>query len=160
MSARRLLLAMLALSACGTTESPCGPSTGTVVEVVDGDTLVLESGVKIRLLLVDAPEITLGHNDCYGHEAATFTSDLVNGQQVSLRYDEAGCTDRYGRSLAYVSVGGVELNSELAKKGLACALYIAPAGTSRHEEFEDYQSVAQTNRTGMWGACTEIPCSK
>lgn len=160
MSARSLAVLCAALSACGSTESPCGPPTGTVDHVIDGDTVDLVSGVRIRLLLVDAPEITHGKNDCYGVEAAQFTTDLVDGKDVQLKYDESGCTDKYGRTLAYVSVNGTELNAELARQGYACALYIPPAGTARHEEFEDYQSIAQTDRTGMWGVCAVIPCSQ
>jgi micrococcal nuclease len=57
-----------------------------------------------------------------------------------------------------VSVDGVELNSALAQQGLACVLFIAPAGTARREEFTTYESVAKTNRTGLWGACAVVTC--
>jgi len=154
----------LALSAClpttGNEESKCGPSSATVTNIVDGDTVDLDTGTRLRLLLLDAPEITLGHNDCYGHEAATFTTDSVLGKKVTLKYDEAACTDKYGRTLAYVSIGSFDLNAELVKQGFACRLYIPPAGDSRQDEFADYESEAQTDRTGMWGACTAIPCSQ
>jgi endonuclease YncB( thermonuclease family) len=50
-----LALALLGLiSGCGGA-SKCGPSTGVVVNVVDGDTFDLEGDVKVRLLLVDTP---------------------------------------------------------------------------------------------------------
>jgi micrococcal nuclease len=156
-----VLLALVAVmvTATGCGGSKCGPATGVVVNVIDGDTFDLESGVKIRLLLVDAPEITKGHNDCYGKEAATFTGTLISGQTVSLSYDESACTDKYGRTLAYVSVGKTDLNAELAKQGYACELFIPPAGTSREPEFAQYESDAKTNRVGMWGTCSVIPCS-
>jgi micrococcal nuclease len=83
----------------------------------------------------------------------------VAGKTVSLAYDEASCTDRFGRTLAYVTVDGVELNTELAKRGLACFLYVKPGGDARREEFATYEAEAKTNRTGMWGACSAIPCS-
>ena len=116
----------LFLCACG---SPCGPGSGEVSEVTDGDTIVLKSGEKIRYLLVNAPEITNGHNDCFGKEAADFNRAQVLGAQVTLKYDESGCKDRFGRLLAYVSVGGSEINTELVKRGFACVLFVPPAGT-------------------------------
>ncbi len=154
------MLLLGALAGCAAPESPCGPSTGIVSYVVDGDTFDLESEVRIRVLLADAPETTSGKHDCYGEEAKRYTVGLISGKTVALSYDESACTDKYGRTLAYVKIDGVELNAELVKRGLACELFIPPAGTSRSEEFATYQSEAQTDRTGMWGACTEIPCSK
>lgn len=156
-----LLSAALVFGGCGpTTSSKCGPPTGQVDFVVDGDTLELVGGARVRLLLVDTPETTQGKNDCYGQEAKAFTTSLVAGKTVSLAYDEASCTDRFGRTLAYVTVDGVELNAELAKRGLACFLFVKPGGEARQEEFATWESEAQTNRVGMWGACTSIPCSQ
>lgn len=152
-------LLSLGLAACGP-RSKCGPDSAPVAEVIDGDTIVLESGMKLRFLLVDAPEITKGHNDCYGQEAATFVRDHVLGKTVQLAYDDGECLDKYGRTLAYVSVDGLELNTALAKQGMACFLYIAPGGQARQEELHGDVVEAQTNRTGMWGACTAIPCSQ
>lgn len=155
-----LALALLGLiSGCGGA-SKCGPSTGVVVNVVDGDTFDLEGDVKVRLLLVDTPETTKGKNDCYGPEAAAVTSARVSGKTVELRYDEAGCTDRFGRTLAYVTVDGVELNTELITQGYACFLSVPPSGAAREEEFATYEAEARTNRIGMWGACAVIPCAK
>ena len=149
--------AALALaSSCG---SKCGPSSAMVTSVVDGDTIVLEGGQKVRYLLADAPETTAGKNDCYGAQATDFNRATVEGKTVQLTYDEAECTDRYGRLLAYVKAGGVEVNSALVQQGMACVLYIAPGGQARREEFLTYEAEAKTARTGMWGACTAIPCS-
>lgn len=146
-------------SGCGPTMSKCGPATGQVDYVIDGDTLVLLDGTKIRLLLVDTPEITKGKNDCYGQEAATFTTNFVSGKTLQLSYDEGSCTDRYGRTLAYVKVDGAELNTQLAQQGYACFLYVKPGGEARQDEFATYEAEAKTNRTGMWGSCSVIPCS-
>lgn len=147
------------LSGCAPPESKCGPSKAQVDFVVDGDTLALVDGTRVRLLLVDTPETTQGKNDCYGQEAKAFTVSKVVGKTLDLTYDEASCTDRFGRTLAYVKVDGVEVNAELVKQGLACFLFVKPGGEARQEEFATYAAEAQTNRTGMWGACTVIPCS-
>ena len=68
------------VAACGTSSSPCGTTEAKVDRVIDGDTIVLTDGQKVRYLLVDAPETTLGHDDCYGSNAAQFNSDLVLGK--------------------------------------------------------------------------------
>lgn len=155
----RALLALVVLSGCAP-ESRCGPSSGIVNFVVDGDTVELDDGTRLRLLLTDTPETTQGKNDCYGQEAKDFTIEQLSGKKVSLTYDEAGCQDRFGRTLAYVKVGSVDVNAELVKRGLACFLYLPPSGGAREEEFATYEAEARTNRTGMWGACSAIPCSQ
>jgi micrococcal nuclease len=123
-----------------------------VAEVVDGDTVVLEGGARVRYLLVDTPEITKGKQDCYGPEARDFNRALVQGRTVSLAYGEA-CTDRFGRLLAYVAVDGREVNPLLVERGLASVLYVAPAGGTRRAEFEALEAQARAARRGLWGAC-------
>jgi micrococcal nuclease len=124
---------------------------------VDGDTVVLQSGERVRYLLVDTPESTGGKHDCFGAESRDFNRSLVEGRVVRLTYGEA-CTDRYGRLLAYVSVDGREVNSVLAQEGYACVLYVPPAGGSRRSEFQALESAARRARRGMWGQCTQVAC--
>lgn len=146
---------LLFVAACGS-GSPCGPTEAKVDRVIDGDTIVLASGEKIRYLLVDAPETTLGHDDCYGSNAAQFNSDLVLGKTVQLSYD-VECTDMYGRLLAYVSVDGQEVNKLMIERGYACVLHIPPDGDDRADEFKMYQLEAKTAMRGLWGACDPLP---
>jgi micrococcal nuclease len=148
---------LLALGACSSAPgSDCGPSSGTVDRVIDGDTIVLTTGEKIRYLLIDAPETTNGHNDCYGSNAATFNSDLVLHKTVDLTYDTQ-CTDMYGRLLAYVSVDGMDVNVLMVERGYACVLFIPPDGTSRYDEFKTYQADAKAMSKGIWGSCDPLP---
>ena len=154
----RPLLAFAALLSACAGKPPCGPTGGTVSKVVDGDTIELQSGEKVRYLLVDAPEITQGHDDCYGRAAADYNAATVGGRQVTLKYDDESCTDRFGRLLAYVSVGGAEVNRALVDQGLACVLYISPGGMARRQEFEDAEAVAKSNRAGLWGVCSPVTC--
>lgn len=142
---------------CGQSESRCGPSSATVVRVVDGDTVELDTGQKVRYLLVDTPESTNGKDDCYGHEAADYNSMLVLDREVHLSYDQE-CTDRYGRLLAYVEVDGIVVNLRLVEQGYACVLFIAPNGEDRKTEYEDAEFEAKSLDKGMWGACQEVTC--
>jgi micrococcal nuclease len=154
---RALALAVV-ITGCGDSGSNCGPSTGTVTRVIDGDTIVLATGVKIRYLLINAPETTNGHNDCYGQNAATFNSDLVLNKTVDLAYD-VQCQDMYGRTLAYVTVDGQEVNTLMLERGFACLLHISPDGDSRLDEFKAIETAAKAANRGLWGACNPIPCN-
>lgn len=136
--------------------SDCGPVEGVVASVIDGDTIVLETGEKIRYLMVDTPEITNGHDDCFGDQARDYNAELVLGQPVELTYDEE-CTDQYGRLLAYVESPDGEINTLLIQRGYACVLYIPPNGRDRHDEFMSIELEARQSFEGMWGACGD-PC--
>jgi len=130
--------------------------TGTVDRVIDGDTIVLATGDKIRYLLVDAPETTNGHDDCYGSNAAQFNTDLVLHKEIELTYDVVK-TDMYGRTLAWVTVAGNDVNKLMVERGYACVLFIKPDGMSRYDEFKLLQADAKANSRGVWGACDPLP---
>lgn len=154
------LLGLLTLATgCGG-QKTCGPSTGVVKQVIDGDTIVMTDGTKIRYLLINAPEITKGHNDCYGQEARQYNNDLVEGKDITLTYDPKTCTDRYGRTLAYISISGQTVNALEVQRGYACVDYIPPAGSDMVASYQAMQTKAQTDKRGMWGACQKGPCFK
>jgi micrococcal nuclease len=138
-------------------EERCGPSSGVVDHVVDGDTVVLTSGERIRYLLVDTPEVTDGKNECWGSQATNHNAALVVGQDVTLEYD-VECEDVYGRLLAYVAVEDVEVNRELLQTGNACMLHIPPNGNTRWVEYQALEDEAKQAGVGMWGACGTVQC--
>lgn len=151
------LLLATALAACGG-GSECGPESGVVARIIDGDTIELESGDTIRYLMVNTPETTGGKDECYGQNAVQFNTDLVLGKEVTIDYD-VECTDRFDRTLAYVSVGGQEVNTLLVERGFACVLHIPPNGDSRADEFEALEDAAKAAGRGLWGQCDPIPCN-
>ena len=91
---------------------------GPVTKIVDGDTLYV-GNVKIRLVLVDTPEV--GEN---GFEEATqFAAGLCPvGSNATVDQDDDQLYDRYGRMLAVVYCGGKNLNEELLEEGHAVIL--------------------------------------
>ncbi|MDX2088554.1 MAG: thermonuclease family protein [Kofleriaceae bacterium] len=152
------LLGLALLAACGEPTSPCGPTSAVVARVVDGDTIDLESGERIRYLMVNTPETTGGKNECYGANAVQFNKDLVEGKAIELEYDEK-CTDRFDRTLAYVRVNGQEVNTLMLERGYACLLHIPPNGDDRADEFEALEDAAKAAKRGLWGTCDPIPCN-
>jgi micrococcal nuclease len=154
------LVALLAATGCGDDDGAdrCGPTHATVTHVVDGDTVDLATGERVRLLMVDTPETTGGATDCYGQEAKLYTTTTLLGQEVDLAYD-VQCEDQYGRLLAYVSIAGREVNSLLVERGYACVLHIPPNGDDRETEFETLEYLAREGGVGLWGACEEVTCA-
>lgn len=70
---------------------------------VDGDTIVLNNGERVRLIGVDTPETKHPRKpvEYFGKEATAFTKRMVEGKEVRLEYDWQR-KDKYGRTLAYV----------------------------------------------------------
>ncbi len=89
-----------------------------VERVIDGDTFVLNTGEKVRLICIDAPE--LGKKG--GEEAKEFLKRLIEGKEVVLEKDISE-RDAYGRLLRYVYVmegnETIFVNKELVKRGQA-----------------------------------------
>lgn len=151
---RTALALALGLAACGSggAGGRCGPAEGVVDRVVDGDTIELEGGVKIRYLGVDTPETQgVATPDCYGPEAKAFNEVLVGGKAVRLEYD-VECQDRFMRTLAYVYLDDRMVNRVLLERGYARKLIIAP--NERYaEELTELERLAKVGRVGLWGAC-------
>ncbi|MEM7824738.1 MAG: thermonuclease family protein, partial [Candidatus Aenigmatarchaeota archaeon] len=95
--------------------------TFNVTKVLDGDTIEIETGEKVRLLGINAPEI----NEHYYQEAKDRLAELVNGKLVKL---EAGREDKdiYGRLLRYVFVDDVFVNLQLLREGYATVYITNP----------------------------------
>ena len=152
---------LVAVCACGssTPEDQCGPTQAMVKSVIDGDTIILEDETRVRYLLADTNEITNGRMDCYGEEAKQYNASLVEGKLVDLTYD-SGCSDRFGRLLAYIAVQGREVNRLLVERGYACVLYIPPDGAGKHDDYMAAESLARAEMRGMWGACEVVACDQ
>lgn len=134
------------------------PSGGVVRAVFDGDTVLLETGEKVRYLGIDTPEVNHSgtRGDCYGQEARKANSELVLGRKVSLRY-EGRRRDSYGRLLAYVFTSdGIFVNLELIKSGYAL-VYRSRRPFETLPDFLKAQRDAMENRRGLWNACSVEP---
>ncbi len=120
-----------------------------VVRVIDGDTVVVSGGERVRLIGVDTPE----RGDCFSRAATAQAGRLAGGRAVRLRFD-AERRDRYGRLLAYVyrAGDGAFVNERLVREGFAVPLTIAP--NVRHaDRFVDAARDARAAERGLWAAC-------
>lgn len=130
----------------------------TVVQVVDGDTIILETGQRIRLLGVNTPEsgsTAKKPMERYGKEATEFTRRMAEGKRVRLEYDQATATRGYQditpqkAILAYVFFeNGTLLNAEIIRQGYGYAF--SRYSFSRMEEFRNLEREARENRRGLW----------
>jgi endonuclease YncB( thermonuclease family) len=110
--------------------------TGTVTNVVDGDTVDVEGVGRIRVIGIDTPE-----RGACGYESATQAmSVLVLGRPVSLVPGATEDADRYGRLLRYVDVGSQDAGLSLIEDGWAIARYDSRDGYGRHPRQDTYVS--------------------
>lgn len=127
------------------------PGAYRVERVIDGDTLLLANGLRVRLIGADAPETVHPEHDVepWGPEATAFTERFVAGGEVELTFDGQR-TDRYGRLLAYVWVDGRMLNEELIRAGLATAETHYRFSEAVKLRFEAAESEARLAGRGIW----------
>lgn len=140
------VVAAALLAACEPPTCEAGPAV--VAEVIDGDTLILADGERVRLILVDAPEA----DDCFGASATRFHRDLVAGATVELDGDEV-CHDRFDRRLAYVSIDGRDVGRLLVERGYARVLHVPPTGDQRLTGYRAAEAEARAAGRGLWGTC-------
>jgi micrococcal nuclease len=138
------------------TGETCGPESSTVTQVLDGDTVELDDGSRIRYLLIDTPEMNSSNSkdpECFAQEAKDFNEQLVLNKKITLEYDE-DCDDAYDRLLAYVSVDDTSVNKLMLERGYAKLLFIEP-NKLYLDEFEAVATLAENAKSGLWGACEE-----
>ena len=124
-----------------------------VAKVIDGDTVRLETGEKVRLLGIDAPE-SKHHKkvpDPCGLEASKYNRDLLAGQQVTLEFDIER-KDRYGRLLAHVFTRSTFVNAEMVRRGYARVATYRP-NLKYRDFFLSLQAQARKRDRGLWGEC-------
>ena len=140
----------LVLGACGD-EHPRPPQAARVTKVVDGDTLVLAGGIKVRVLGIDAPEMERNGQpaDFLAHKAKAALAELTLDRTVSLSYDRLRY-DHYGRLLAYLWLPDHTLvNAELVRRGMARVYLISPNLRYQDDLLTAQQEAIEAQR-GVW----------
>jgi micrococcal nuclease len=140
----------------GVDPGPGFPIEATVARIVDGDTIEIDSGDKVRLIAVDTSETAdFGSKvQPFSKQATLFTRSALEGEKVRLVYDKANIATGHrggsGRLLAYVVRvrDGLDFNAELVREGYAHANLKYPS--ARGEEFLAYEREARENQRGLW----------
>jgi micrococcal nuclease len=123
---------------------PGGLETATVARVVDGDTIELSDGRRVRYIGINTPE----RDQPYYQEATETNRQLVANQQVQLEFDQ-DTFDQYGRSLAYIWVNGLLANWEMANRGYANVFTVPP--NVRYEDIlRQAERDAREAGRGLW----------
>lgn len=143
---RSILLIFLSIfSLLLTTCTPrLAEDTYAVAKVIDGDTIELTSGEKLRYIGIDTPEKA----EPFYQEAKNFNRKLVEGKKIRIEFDVQK-RDKYGRLLGYVYVDDIFVNAELLKAGLA-VLYTYPPNVKYVDYFTQLQKEARQLKSGIW----------
>ena len=115
-----------------------------VVSVIDGDTIELQGGRRVRYLGIDTPE----SGEYYAEEATARNKELVEGKTIELQRGDRD-QDEYGRLLRYVYVDGVFVNAELIAQGYAKA-YIFDPDDRYSQILVQLEQYAKMKNRGLW----------
>jgi len=131
-----------------------------IARVVDGDTVYLTNGAKIRLVQIDTPEVYFGV-ECWGHQASAETKKLLPaGTLVRLAPEPAtDRVDRYGRLLRYVMRvrDGLNVNIFLVRHGDAAPYFYRGREGLYAGALNRAALRARAPHRGLWGACRHTP---
>jgi micrococcal nuclease len=138
--------------------APSGPEVlaegmHEVRRVVDGDTLLLASGARVRLQGIDTPETVREGSDVetWGPQASQLTRQFVDRAENRVRLTfSLERKDRYDRFLAFVWDGDEMLNEELVRAGLAHARLDYRYSGPMKSRLAKAQDEARKAGRGLW----------
>lgn len=124
----------------------------SVLGVLDGDTIVTDGKTRLRLRLIDAPEL----NFCGGQEAKKELEKLVLGKQVKV---EETIIDLLGRPMSLVYVDDKLINLEMVRFGWAT--FHADGAVTANNLVKQAAATAKDQKLGLFSLCrSNVPSSK
>jgi micrococcal nuclease len=147
-----LAVVALALGAFVLLTRGSSASGAVVARVIDGDTIELLGGQRVRLVQIDTPE---KHGECYGDAASAVTGRLLPpGTRVRIEQDPGlDQVDRYQRKLAYVWKGDEDVNVTLVREGAAGVWFYGGSRGRHANELLEATQQARAEHRGLWAAC-------
>jgi endonuclease YncB( thermonuclease family) len=115
---------------------------GQVIRVTDGDSITVRAGeenIKVRLAQIDAPET----GQPWGTRSRQELAEMVAGRTITVK---ATGQDRYGRTIAQIEAGGVDVNRDMIARGAAWAYTTYVTDPSMIET----QRKAREEGVGLW----------
>ena len=142
---------------------PPGDAGGVfdVVDVVDGDTIMLNDRSEVRMVGIQAPKLPLGRRNFVewplAKEARDAAVDIASGREVVL-WSGGADEDRHGRRLAHTYVrdgqgGTIWFQGEMLRRGLA-RVYSFPDNRVCVESLLAHEAAAREEGRGMWALDT------
>jgi micrococcal nuclease len=123
-------------------------TTCTVTHISDGDSLVCSPLGRVRLLLIDAPELSDG---TVGRSAREKLRSLMPVGTKVIAETDVRVTVQFGRELAYLFLpGGVMVNELMAQSGYATTL-VYPPNVKYVERIRAAVADARKAKRGLWG---------
>jgi endonuclease YncB( thermonuclease family) len=116
--------------------------------IIDGDTFRLNTGQPVRLIGIDAPELSQPG----GEMSREYLAYLISGENITLEkgYQDQD-RDKYNRLLRFVYIGNLCINEEMIRQGYAEARYLSPKDPM-HEYYIQLEIEAKTAKAGLWSA--------
>jgi endonuclease YncB( thermonuclease family) len=137
---RWLLVVSLLLARCVEAET----LSGTVVGVLDGDTLTIVDAQKrryrVRLGQVDAPE----GKQAFGVKSARSLHDLCFRKTAEVEWQ---ARDQHNRHVGHVTCAGVDANAEQVRRGMA---WVSPRSTQPGSPLYELEAYARVRGIGLW----------
>jgi len=133
------------------TDTPPSLETYEIQKIIDGDTLELSTGERVRLKGINTPESSMP----YYTEAKTFLQSIVQNKLIQI---ENHGTDKYGRILAHIFINNRNVNAQILEQGLATLYYYE--SDSHYDELKEAEEFARQNQKGLWQKSTNAHCIK
>ena len=150
-------------TAATSSAAPHGDLRGKIVDVDDGDTVVLLTAsndqVKIRLASIDAPESSHTNKESgrigqpFSENSKRHLEQLVKGKTVDAKCPDV---DRYGRTVCELFVNGASANVDMVRSGWAWANMASHGRYLRDRSLVQLQEGAQKARAGLWAGSKPI----
>jgi endonuclease YncB( thermonuclease family) len=125
-----------------------------VTRVVDGDTVRLSDGRRVRLAQIDAPEV--GERECHGLKSSQVLARIAVPGRTTVRLETdpvVGRKDAFGRSLGYLVAGSRNVNLALVRAGAASVWFFDGQRGRYAAELMQAAREARSTHAGLWAAC-------
>jgi endonuclease YncB( thermonuclease family) len=120
------------------------PLSGTVISVVDGDTLTILDAQKrryrVRLGQVDAPE----SKQAFGIKSARSLHGLCFRKSAKVEWQ---AKDQHDRHVGHVTCDGIDANAEQVRRGMA---WVSPRSTQPGSPLYELEAYARVRGIGLW----------
>lgn len=125
--------------------------SGTVIDIVDGDTLTVQDAEKrkhrIRLAEIDAPQ----RKQAFGAKSRQSLSALCLKKPAQVEWQTKDKNERY---LGQVKCNGVDANAEQVRAGMA---WVSPASTRPGSPLYELEAYARIRGIGLWADPSPVP---